>query len=225
MRTLLLYIFLTTYSLSLLAQQDYGFTDKAEAKNLIVNGKKEGKWVEYYNIRKGWDNPTKSKKAPIYCLIVYKDGRPCGVTRRYLRWRGKIYCTVSEIVDGNGWQKEYYESGKLMTECTFKNNMPIGIDKRYYESGKLMLEKTNTEDGRMMGAKEYYESGALKAEYPDDKGSLKGLVKEYYESGKLKRESTYSEWEVIKTVDFDENGNEIITCLRAAKTMVKTVMK
>lgn len=28
---------------------DSGFTNKAEAKNLMVNGLKEGKWIEYYD--------------------------------------------------------------------------------------------------------------------------------------------------------------------------------
>ena len=30
-------------------QQEQGFTNKAEAKNLMVNGLKEGKWMEYFN--------------------------------------------------------------------------------------------------------------------------------------------------------------------------------
>ncbi|HTB30831.1 MAG TPA: hypothetical protein VK808_02330, partial [Bacteroidia bacterium] len=43
--------------------QDYpdsGFTNKAEAKNLMVNGLKEGKWVEYQDMMGNFNTDTHS---------------------------------------------------------------------------------------------------------------------------------------------------------------------
>jgi antitoxin component YwqK of YwqJK toxin-antitoxin module len=62
-----------------------GFTNKEEAKNLRVNGKKEGKWVEYFDLKKGVEIETKNKNAPIYRLTVYKAGKPNGIVREYYR--------------------------------------------------------------------------------------------------------------------------------------------
>jgi hypothetical protein len=47
MRGFLILIVAVLFSIAGFAQQDSGFTNKAEAKNLIVNGLKEGKWIEY----------------------------------------------------------------------------------------------------------------------------------------------------------------------------------
>lgn len=52
-------------------QQDYpdsGFTNKAETKNLTVNGVKQGKWLEFVTER---DQPVAwEKETAFYVLIV-----------------------------------------------------------------------------------------------------------------------------------------------------------
>ena len=40
----------------------------------------------------------------------------------------------------DGAAKEYYPSGKLQSEETYKNNVREGIAKKYYESGQLNTE-------------------------------------------------------------------------------------
>ncbi len=49
------------------AEDSLGFTNKAEAKNLMVNGLREGKWVEYEDSR--WQ-PSDSFMASFYKLII-----------------------------------------------------------------------------------------------------------------------------------------------------------
>jgi hypothetical protein len=46
MKPFLILILSLSFTISAIGQQDSGFTNKAEAKNEMVNGMKEGKWVE-----------------------------------------------------------------------------------------------------------------------------------------------------------------------------------
>ena len=89
------------------AQQDTGFTDKSEAKNLTVNGLKDGKWIEYFKVKDGFEVETKSKSAPVYHLAVYSAGKPVGVVKGFYK-KGKLK-SVIPYVDGiiNGVRKEY----------------------------------------------------------------------------------------------------------------------
>jgi antitoxin component YwqK of YwqJK toxin-antitoxin module len=70
---------------------DSGFTNKAEAKNLMVNGLKEGKWVEYLDSAKVeiegilLMTPTNDTNAPYYSLSVYKKGNLYGIAREYYK--------------------------------------------------------------------------------------------------------------------------------------------
>ncbi len=72
---------------------DSGFTNKAEAKNVTINGLKDGKWMEYYNLETKTSNsnpyettinvPTADTNAMYYDLGVYKAGKLNGVVRYY----------------------------------------------------------------------------------------------------------------------------------------------
>jgi antitoxin component YwqK of YwqJK toxin-antitoxin module len=166
------------------AQQDYpdsGFTNKAEAKNLMVNGLKEGKWVEY-------DTTTisvLSSKTDWYWLIVYKDSKAYGVAR------------------------EYYYKGNLIREMPYRDGKENGVGKTYYMDGKLDWEipvKDSLENGL---AKEYAETGTLLFEAMYINGKESGIEKKYYKNGKLKSETIYTRGEAGTTKTYDENGNEI----------------
>jgi antitoxin component YwqK of YwqJK toxin-antitoxin module len=89
---------------------DSGFTNKAEAKNLTVNGLMEGKWIEYTNNTN--DNFTNDTNSLYYRLSVYKDNKPIGVQRGYYK-SGKLYYLLYYVPNplGTGWpdiQKKYY---------------------------------------------------------------------------------------------------------------------
>ena len=180
-----LFLLFIACSLSLFAQDSLGFTSKAEAENKMVKGKKVGKWVEYLDKDEVPTLGNDSVYAAFYKLVVYKNGIPCGVVRKYLK-NGQL-ATEAPYVHGkmNGMEKVYYKNGNVMWESPETNNKTNGLVKGYYEDGKLKSECTWTDN------------------LPD------GMCKEYYESGKLKRQTIYVNGKEGKTTKYDENGNEI----------------
>ncbi|NNM94370.1 MAG: hypothetical protein HKL88_02775 [Bacteroidia bacterium] len=163
------------------AYPDSGFTNKAEAKNLVVNGMKEGKWIEYKN--EDWKS-TKDTNSSNYELIVYKADKPYGITRGYAK--SKLFYETPYI-DGkaNGLQKIFYEDGKVKVVFPCSEGKHNGLAKQYYESGKLEGEVLYTN------------------------GTINGEVKWYYENGKLQSEITYTNGVKGATRNYDTNGNEI----------------
>jgi len=161
---------------------DQGFYHKAEAKNEMVNGVKEGKWVEYldstYRI-------TKDTNSPFFRLVIYNTGKPIGIARDYLK------------------------NGKLMLELPYVNGKPNGVEKTYYESGKLESEIPLV-DGKANGVeKTYYEKGTIEFEYPFTNGKENGVEKWYGDNGKLWRETTYVNGVANAIKDYDSTGHEI----------------
>jgi antitoxin component YwqK of YwqJK toxin-antitoxin module len=202
-------VFLFT-AIAALGQQDYpdsGFTNKAEAKNLMVHEKKEGKWVEYF-LEDGICIPTDTS-APYYALTIYKDGKRSGILRRYYK-NGKLLAETWYIDDmRNGVEKAYYESGKLEEETTFMNDLRNGVCKMYYENGNIQSATPYSENKMNGMEKEYYENGNLKSEDPFSDGVPNGILKEYYESGKLKYEMIFNKGRLGATKNYDQTGNEI----------------
>jgi len=161
MKPLLLILTLLYTALTAFGQQpeypDSGFTNKAEAKNLIVNGKKEGKWIEY--MEEGYRD-TQDTAAFYYTCTIYKEGKPYGIQRVYYR-SGKIrfeYPYVSGRL--NGMVKVFYESGVLYEEISHKDGMKNGIWKEYYENGKPYSEAPYANDLPSKLPKKYNEDGA-----------------------------------------------------------------
>jgi antitoxin component YwqK of YwqJK toxin-antitoxin module len=201
-----LIILISLYTLTAFGQQpeypDSGFTNKAEAKNMTVNGKKEGKWVEYYDT-------IHPNVSPSYWLVVYKAGNPYGIVR-YFRSSGKL-SGEAPYVNGeiNGIEKVYFEDGKVMKEIPYVNGKENGLMKMYNANGTLGFE-ANAINGRECGIeKEYYPSGKLSQEKPVINDTINGVWKEYYESGKLKSETIYTNGVAGPTKNYDTNGIEI----------------
>jgi len=190
---------------------DSGFTNKAEAKNLTVNGLKEGKWLEYVKCVLLYPNESDithdTNLACSYRLVFYKSGKPCGIIRTYYM-NGKLLdektFTKGKV---NGIERGYYINGVLQSETPYNMGIENGIRKTYYENGKIESETPFTH-GHINGIdKEYYENGNLEYEYPRTHSMNNGILKEYYEDGKLKTESQY----INDTIDgfvkvYYENG-------------------
>jgi|SRR6185312_4758297 len=134
---------------------DSGFTNKAEAKNLMVNGLKEGKWVEYIGLN---DSITTDTSAFFYCLSIYKGGKVNGIVRCYFN-HGYLN-SETPYVDGkiNGVQKFFYKSGKILETIDMTDGKANGMSKFYYESGKLKMV-TPFINGKQGVGKGYYENG------------------------------------------------------------------
>ena len=152
MRILLILIFSLFISFVASCQQpiDSGFTNKAEAENKMVNGLKEGKWVEYLGYRydsniKGWLASLslhvipKDSNPRYFRLVVYTMGKPLGIERGYYMSGKKWYEVQYSNGKKNGIKKEYYESGEFESQTPYINGLVVGTIKRYYKSGKLNL--------------------------------------------------------------------------------------
>lgn len=191
----LLIVIFTYFFLPAIAQGQ-GFTNKAEAKNEVKNGLKEGKWIEWT------DSSLISDPEGLgqYTLVVYKAGKLNGIASTYLV-RGDLMSQVP-YTNGkeNGVATSYYDlTGRLRSQTPYINGKLNGVEKTYYEiSQKLGTETTYADDKKKGVAKEYYESGKLQFEtmYINDKEN--GVHKDYYESGKLKAVITYVNG-VVKT--------------------------
>jgi len=210
---------------------DSGFTNKAEAKNLMVNGKKEGKWVEYTCDQVEFIRDT---NAPFYVLTMYKKGTIIGMIHVYFKKSGALrelipfingkmngigreYNIDGELecerpyIDGeeNGVEKNYYTSGELYMETTFKKGKRNGLQKLYYKSGKLLEEDHFKNDNEIGISKVYFEEGKVNAEYPYKKGERNGVAKMYYYDGKIMNETPYKNGVDGEIKCYDENGKEI----------------
>ncbi|HXB13424.1 MAG TPA: toxin-antitoxin system YwqK family antitoxin [Bacteroidia bacterium] len=195
-------------------QQQEGFTNKREAKNQVINGQKEGKWLDYLDANH-W--VTDDTTAPVYCLTLYKAGKEYGV-KRYYSSEG-ILMSENTYTEGklNGLSKEYYSSGQVKSEYAMKDGISDGLATEYYENGKLKAEVIY-KAGKVIGvSKEYHDDGTLASEYPYKDGRLNGLAKTYYKNGKIMGELNYKDDSLEGSdKDYFENGK-----LQSECTLIK----
>ena len=85
---LILSLFFTITAFGQQAIPDSGFTNKAEAKNLMVNGLKEGKWCEYMNSQGIIIKDTQN--AIYYCLVIYRSGILDGMVHEFNIANGRL---------------------------------------------------------------------------------------------------------------------------------------
>jgi len=227
MKVFLILILFFSFRITAFAQADSGFTNKAEATNQLVNGVKEGKWIEYLKFKKDSQVEAKSKHAPFYRLTIYKAGKPEGIMREYYK-NGKLW-SITPYDNGviAGVRKVYTENGDLMLIDTIENGKENGIIKLYYKSGKVMAESLFTNDTAIKGNsiinipliqtvlynvkitedRGYYEDGHLESDWPYVKVRGDVIMKEYYDSGVLKSEIPYTNGQLNGIdKDYDANG-------------------
>jgi antitoxin component YwqK of YwqJK toxin-antitoxin module len=180
MRTICILILSLSFTIAAFGQDypDSGFTNKAEAKNQMVNGKKEGKWIEYFD---DTEYPMGTKG---YILTIYKNGEKIGLEKGYYM-DGKLQW-LSPYKDGklNGIYKGFYENGILMQEIQYMDDKINGLAKYYINNGVLSIETLYTNGNKNGIEKCYDENGKLEKEVSYNNGE-KGLIKEYNDNGKL----------------------------------------
>ena len=141
MKTFLTVILFISFTITVFGQNQpdsLGFTNKAAAKNLTINGVKEGKWCEnIFDI----EDITTDTHSPYYMLTVYKAGKPNGIRRIYYR-RGQQLYIETPYINGrkNGVEKSYYSKTKVEKETPWINDTINGIVKVYYRKGGLSSE-------------------------------------------------------------------------------------
>lgn len=160
-----------------------GFTNRGEALNETINGKKEGKWVEYIADRY-YPEYTTQETATYYYLTIYKSGEPDSM-RRWYNMNGSLI-EVIPFKDGKieGVKKEYYEDGILKEEMNFVNGIINGVVKTYWHNGNLQSDGTFAN------------------------GKINGAFRNYYSNGKIHSMGTCLNdiWEVT---NYDEQGEEL----------------
>jgi antitoxin component YwqK of YwqJK toxin-antitoxin module len=144
-------------------------------------------------------------------VYLFKNGLLDGLTKFYhkngrlgveIPFKQGVVDGVFKIYHGNGdlgeityvdgkreGLKEYYESGVLKSEATYKNDEFEGQATTYYKNSNI--ESTcYFRNGKREGIeRNYYESGELRSEIPFVNGLRKGLGKAYYKNGNLKSQS------------------------------------
>jgi antitoxin component YwqK of YwqJK toxin-antitoxin module len=187
MKTNLTLILCFLFTLSAFAQTDSSFTDYKEAKNITINGLKEGKWAE--NIDDN-DSVTHDINAPYFRLTVYKAGQPTGIVRYYsMLFEGDRHNLYRQIPYSNGkinglYTEYYFVDGEIRREYPYKNGVENGVARDYWMGGQLKSEVT----------------------YVD--GKENGVEKFYNEDGKLISKTVYKNGKVISTKNYDKSGNK-----------------
>jgi antitoxin component YwqK of YwqJK toxin-antitoxin module len=102
------------------------------AKNQYVNGKKEGKWEEYFDTN---NVAVTNKDAPYIRYTLYKADTPVGFVRQYYNDASYMQKEI-HFTNGvqDGMEKTYYKDGELKSETIYTNGVR-GATKNYDENG------------------------------------------------------------------------------------------
>lgn len=203
----------------LLTEYRRGFIINRESINRTdYNGLKQGKWKFFYS------------DGTLQMEGTYRAGKREGFFKTYDR-KGNLlelkkYVEDVEIQDVPEIAKltvsnEYYETGKIKSVTTYRNNVPEGIRREYdrngniekaliYTAGKVLGEGIVNEEGLKEGFwKEYFISGQLRAEGMYQNGKKTGEWLFRYENGRLEQKGSYDNHgkPIGKWILYYENGN------------------
>lgn len=141
----------------------------------------------------------------LYAEIPWVKGRIEGVRKTYhpnKQVSSKTYCKKGEA---QGKAVSYSVDGKLVRECTMKNDKIHGLLTDYWPSTGKPRRVINYRKGEVQGvAKEYYADGKLKREVPFKKGSMHGEEKQYEGDGVLARTRYWLNGDLVSKDEFDE---------------------
>jgi len=207
---------------------DSGFTNKAEAKNQMVNGKKEGKWVEYFN---EFEFPATDTNKTYYRLTVYKKGNPYGLAMEYTM-NGKLYRSIPyrDSIE-NGVENRYYANGVIKSKLYYHNgqitefraysekgvlesttpytdwHITDGTEKTLSSDGKYVFSEITFKDGKGILYKYYDPNNKLIDEFTCIDNKKSGIEKQYYDAGGIMSETPYEGGKINGTVIyFFKNG-------------------
>ena len=132
---------------------------KITARGYLLNGKKQGAWVEYL------DNNL------IRAVTSYDQDKKEGL---YLEFSNSNQVKRSCFYHQDQRHGEYreFQGVAVKEERTYDNGKPIGVVKIYYDNGKLM-EESLYENGLRNGVSKWYDqNGNLSIEYEYKNGEL-----------------------------------------------------
>jgi len=109
----------------------------------------------------------------------------------------------------DGFQREYFEDGRLKSEISYKDGRVDGRCRVYYQSGKLKKQvfyRNGIIDGK---AFELYENGQFKIEGNYKGGVIDDVNKYYYDNGNLYSFMVYRNGDLVTNYLLDINGRSI----------------
>lgn len=134
----------------------------------LVNGKKEGAWVKYYDGR---------NQGKVKTIDNYYKGVKNGISLTFAK-NGTVE-TKSRYMNGklNGKYSKY-KSSRVLESTTYKDGKIDGVYKTFYTNGKIQQE-AEFKNGQKHGTSTYYnenEEVTMRYEYKDGKQVSGGKV-------------------------------------------------
>jgi uncharacterized protein len=180
-----------------------GFVTGRERINRYdANNQRNGVWKWFY------ENDVMRSEG------VYRHGMRHGIFKDYDRNGNLVNITkyVDDVIQESVAElarleirRDYYPTGQVKVEATFRNGVPEGVRREFSEEGEIersfffrngivVAEGILSENGQRQGLwTEYYPDGRLRARgtYTDDKRT--GTWEFYYESGQLEQRGIFDE--------------------------------
>lgn len=152
----------------------------------------------------------------------------------------KPYTVFSQETNPNGYNKFYYENGKLSSEGTMKNGKPDGYWKNYHKNGKLKIEgnrknllldsvwkfydekgritkSINYAEGKKNGITALFDTSQLITSTENYINDVKeGFSKTFYKSGKTKSITPFIKGKIEGTV-YEYSQDSLITAISVYK--------
>ena len=173
----------------------------------LRKGKREGKWVFYYQstgkkkyeyyFKDGKQNGlfTKwSKSGKKVFTKTLKDGKKHGL---YIEWwpngKSKSYEGTFKDEKQDGLFTKWYENGQKKEEGTYKNEKIDGLNTEWHENGQKSKETTYKNVKKDGVQTQWYENGQKKFEWTYRDGKIIGLWTEWWSNGHVKEEGIYKD--------------------------------
>ena len=183
--------------------KDYNHEAKLIYEGEYLNGEKSGKGKEYYSNGKikyegeflNGERNGKGKEYSESGLLIFE-----GEYLKGKRWNGELKIfrenmITNELINGNGYIKESFNSGKIISICTYKNGLKNGKGIEFHNTpfGVYLAFEGEYLNGKRTGkGKEYSYNGKLifRGEYLN--GKRNGIGEEYcLPNSKLQFEGEY----------------------------------
>jgi len=181
----------------------YNYNEKGELDGEYIVYEDEKKQIEYtyrngeiiayscYDPQGGELISKKKKKGKFYFKSFYLNGNQ-STEGEYDVEGGKI-----------GVWKEYYPTGTLQVEGTYKENNQVGEFVYYYLNGEISQKINYNDQGQLHGyASYFYDHGQMRLQGWYQEGSEKGLWESYYKDGSIQTKSYYHRGKLTKELEF-----------------------
>lgn len=187
--------------------------------------------AEYYDIGDSTLKATEYyESGTLKSIKYYKNGKIEGIAIGFFESQDTAMIIVYRKGVRDGIEKTWYQSGKLMSEYTFKdgnrikgnhffeNGQPTGklkfengyvaFGEYYHPNGKLRSIGALVNKVKIGEWKYYYDNGKLKESGTYEHGKETGVWEYYYENGNLKAMGEYSAGNEEGIWEYNhENGN------------------